>query len=450
MKRLVLIATVVAVLAGVSCLFWFSEPVYKATALLRIETATPYLIYPTRETSLSAQRYAATQIALMRHSLVVGSAVRRPEIAALPEFEELAEEGERIAWVSQRLDFTNLQDSDLYELSIECAHAESAAFILNAVTEEYFDARQKEEAEKRPLVVDLLREEQARRATQIEQLWETVTELTKQVHGTTGITPNAVGDPGQAQTPLARLQTDLVNAEVDLEVLRAEFDAASQMASGEAASDDHITASGETIEKAVEQDRQVVILETVVRAAQAVLREHESRVDAPEKDASYLRMRDEIALMQESLEEFREELRQRFRVELQQASSTTPVDDLAGMQSSLRRQEYLIQALKGRLDDERKNAERTGGNEVELANRRNELTRAQGVHDRIAERILQLDVEYAASDRVTMLSEAKIPTAPVRQILPYKMAVIAMLVGFALPFVIVGACGRFATKAAVE
>ena len=424
---------------AVACVYGLFKPVYKATAVLQIDSTAPYFIFRAYEDSNSAQRYVSTEIAKMRHpSLVVGPVVRRPEIADLPEFEELVEEAERIAWVVQRLDFTNLGDSDLYELSIECPNAESASLIVNAVTEEYFDARRKEEAEKRQLVVALLQAEQDRRTAEITRAWDTVTELTKQVHGTTGIAPNAVGHPGQAQTPLAGLQTGLINAEVELEVLRAEFDAASQMASGEAASDDaastgQITVSDARIKAAVAQDPQVVMLEGELAAWEAALRDREKRLVTPEKDTTCLEMRDEVAAMRESLDEYQEEFRKRFRDGLQEGIGAPPINDLAGMQYALRRQGYLVQALKGRLDTERKNAERTGGNEVELESRRNELTRALGVHDRIADRILELEVEGGASDRVTRLSEAAIPTSPIEAI-PLRNMGMAAMAGLFLPF----------------
>ena len=77
MKRLVLIATAVAVLAGVSCFFWPSKPLYKARALLRIEATTPYVIYRTQEASSSLQQYVATR---SFRSLVIGPLVYLPDL----------------------------------------------------------------------------------------------------------------------------------------------------------------------------------------------------------------------------------------------------------------------------------------------------------------------------------------------------------------------------------
>ena len=85
------IGLVLAVIFGTLIYFLF-EPVYEATAWLRIEDTRPYIAFPD---SGSSKTFIDTQVQLIRSPLVLAPVLSQPKIASIPKIKELEESKER-------------------------------------------------------------------------------------------------------------------------------------------------------------------------------------------------------------------------------------------------------------------------------------------------------------------------------------------------------------------
>ncbi|MFH1920728.1 MAG: hypothetical protein ABIP48_12670 [Planctomycetota bacterium] len=170
--RLTLAGVVLAVLSGLWT-YWWWEPMYEASAWLRIRPSM--LIVPGTDDTKSR---IEEQAELIRSPSVLGSVVSQPEIAHLPELEQ--REGERppIEWLANEIRVVQLKESEILRISFVGADPERAARIVNAVLGAYLAALDREETELTSRVIELLEEETNRRAAEVERLRANYRDLT--------------------------------------------------------------------------------------------------------------------------------------------------------------------------------------------------------------------------------------------------------------------------------
>ena len=86
-------------------------------------------------------------------------------------------------WISQRIDLTRLEKSDLFCITLRHDDAEVAAQIVNAVTDAYFNVRLKYGAQRASKDIGKVERERAVHATKITRLTSNLIELTKEYGG---------------------------------------------------------------------------------------------------------------------------------------------------------------------------------------------------------------------------------------------------------------------------
>jgi len=430
------------ILAGVGGWYvhWSFVPVYRATTLLEIGPQKS-ILYPSRD-SRSTQRFADTQMEQMRHPLVLDQVAS--EIGTLSGAEDM-EEARFVEWLSKRLQFERLGQSELFELSFQHPDPDTAALIVNTVVNKYFELRASALENQRGKIRTLLQDERTRWEDQLVALREEVSMLTAQANEAETALASLRQERAGDTTLLANLRARLIAAETEQTVLKAQIQAAEQLRGS-----DLIEVPDWRVERAVEANQEVLAREAELSSKRFALRELESRLVAPEQDADCRARRKEIERLEEMLGQVREELAEQVEADLQESLGATFTSDLNQMKAELARQEQLTQVLQLRYDDElrRYNEEREksqqpveNAQELEslaslrglLARRESELSHAEGVYDQITERLRQLDIESKADDRVTCLRPAGLPTTPVESV-PLKMMALTSLIGLCLPF----------------
>ena len=442
--------------------YWSFVPVYQANTLLRIGP-TQSILYPSREDSRSAQSFAATQMEQMRHPLVLESVARAMISGQLGQSDGQVEESELAQSLSKRLVFEQLGQSELFELSFQHPDPGVAADIVNTVVQTYLNLRAETLRKHQTKVDGLLQGYRDTWFDKIGELRGIVSQLSADAaaiearlasagRGIAGV--NTLLAPVRS-TRLAELENSLSTAEGERVVLNARIEAAEELAAS-----DLIEVPDWRIEREIEANQEVAALEAALWDGRARLRDLEARLVSPDKNADYVALREKIGQLEEELSQLREELTERVKVELEDGLSATFGSDLAQMRSQLIWQDKVIEVLKDEIEplkdeyakeQEKSNEElsnrtmagqpgvdlseltslaSTRGN---LAAKESELSHAEGVYDRITERMRQLEIESNADDRVACLRPAEPPTTPVES-LPWKIIAIVSLIGLCLPF----------------
>lgn len=413
------------VLAGITgaLVYFLFEPVYEASALLRIDEASPFIVIESNERS---QRFVETQLELIRDPLVLGPAVSQEEVSRLPEFRENISP---IEWLSKEIRVRPVGRSNLYEVSIQGTQSESVARIVNAIVDAYFALRVQEDAKQVESILTLLDGEKKRRQSEVERLRSDVRELTLQA------TPNdpsvAVPDPDSTlnRSLLTDLESRLITAEMEQEILAARIKLLEKLTS-----EPQLEVSEAAIKAAIDDDVNVQEVKALIAAKQSTLHEIESKALGGRKSAAYQQKRREIGQDLVRLAEVRAEVATRIRAGMEDDLRKQRNDELASVKTELERYRLLESLLRDRYDRELGKVKQFSGDTLDLEFKRAELARAGEILNLIAERRMSLDDKGRAPSRVALMRRAEKPVAPVKY--PYNLMALVSLASLCLPFVL--------------
>jgi len=409
-----------AVTAGL--VYWAFVPVYRAEAWLRIDAEAPYIAF---EGGREGGRPIATEVSLIRSPLTMGPVVSQPEIARLPEIKEA---DAAIEWLTNQINVRQVGHSELFVISCDAEVPKNAATIVNAVVDAYFELRGQDEAERVQRVIELLEEERERRSADLARLRENVREMTKMATGKDPFKTESAATLEMLEYPLHSVQSKLVRAEVQQEILKAQIKAYEEMTSNEP-----VEVPDAVVDRAVEEAEDVQNLKAAIFAKRAKLEQIEAVSAKGDKDPFYKQLAAEIERNEETLQEVRAKLRPMIKAEMTSTLINSQQAGLANMRSSLQGWEITSGALQARYEEELKKAQQGTGETLALEFKRAELQREQAVFDLITGRVVALRTEQRAPARVTLLREAETPRKPVELVPVKKMAFVALAV-FCLPF----------------
>jgi capsular exopolysaccharide synthesis family protein len=457
-----LVATSAGVLlaaAAIALVWALFEPQYEAAAWFKIEERTPFLAFETRGEDRS-KAFFQTQIELIRSPLVLGSVVKRPEIAALPDLEKTPDS---IKWLAKEVKVSSVGESELFKIAFTSSKPENATQIANAIAEAYFKLRDMSESERNQRVIQLLEKEQINRSKEVVRLRQDLRELAKQVTGSDAILSKSDNDSSKKNNnAVMDLQTRLITAQVEIAVLEARVQAADddlksrqgnlanrQKDAGDKGqegtlSKQELALRDIMVDKLLEDRPEVVKRVAAIQAQEANLQELESKLLRAKQDPSYLQAARELARDKDTLEKLRKDLRARTekeatltlltrRTEQETLHVDKQLEEAARLRVELKGRRIMEQRLADEYAKEVKRAQRNNGDTLELEFKRAELVRAEKVFELMAQRALELQTERGAPNRISLLQLAEAPQGPVEAI-PLKKMLMAGLAGFFLPF----------------
>jgi len=430
-KVAVPIGLLLATIAG-TIVYVLFEPKYEAAAWIQIHYRAPYLAFEPESSRDGLDRFVRTEMALIRSPLVLGPVVTQSAISQLPE---IREQEDPIEWLSQRIAIRPVEKSELFKISFSSDVPEIAQQVVNAVADAYFELRNQDMAGRVHRVVQLLDEERASRFREVERLQEDVRELTKQAMKDR---PYAdMTDSGfLVRHPLSGLQDRLVTEEVELQVLEARIKALKESKSA-------TTVPSEVVEQSIQEDRAVQSLTEQILVIRAELYETERRVANTGQDRRCTKLKDDIKQLEWSLEQYRNELRPKIKGAAEATRARKREDDIAQLQVTAESRRIILDQLQKRYQGEieKLKESNSGDGDLDVEFKKQELVRAEDVHQRISGRIIALRTEQRAPDRVMLLKKADLPKKPVR-VFPAKEIALAVLVGLCLPFLLAVAWER--------
>jgi polysaccharide biosynthesis transport protein len=375
---------VLAVISAAIVMLTFT-PMFRATASLRIASSTPYIAYTSNEQPMDPEEFTETQIELLRSPLVMGQVANNTTTAGIPEL---------------------VGKSGLYDIFLDTSDPDNSTTLVNAILDEYFRVRSKEEHSQTAIVLELLNQEKQIRGKDIERLRDKMRELGKNVIGADPVT----GMPDQGKDsllgPLKDMGDKLAAAEIDRQMLEMEI-----AAIRETINKQDIKVADVEIEVAISESQEVSDLRVMIANKKAMLHE------------SYER----------SLELVANQTRPAIADQLKTMTALDNQDLLKQLEAELALKSTLEGIYKDRYQEQLATASESGDQLMELHFVREELAREEKAFATIAERMMILTTESRAPGRVTLLQRAEPPIGPVES-LPLRNLAVAILASGCLPF----------------
>ena len=212
--KLALPAALLLAGVGAAIAYLIFVPAYEATAWLRIDEYPAFIAFESKqENQFSTKVFSQTQIELFHSPLVLGPAL--PNIAHLPEIEK---QPDPIIWLAKQIQVKSVGESELFRVFYQGPEPGGAAQVVNAVVDSYFKLRESEDSKRLQRVIELLDQERDRREKELTLLRSMVRDLAQEATGKDPFAANPEPSP-TTKHPLANLQTNLVQAEVEQAVL---------------------------------------------------------------------------------------------------------------------------------------------------------------------------------------------------------------------------------------
>ncbi|NQU20243.1 MAG: polysaccharide biosynthesis tyrosine autokinase [Candidatus Nealsonbacteria bacterium] len=408
---------------GVYLLF---EEEFKASAWLEIKENTPYIIHNTQSQS---RQFVGTQTQLISSPFVLGEALNDPDVKDLAELREARENGvDPLDWIRQGLSVDAAgRQSELYTISFTSHTRENAALVANAVVRAYYSHWQQRDVQRTQRVIELLEEARERHAKDVERLRDDVRRMTK---AAVGVDPYAAPSERTVvlNDPLAELQTQLTNAQVENQVLDMEIAAFQEMIDAQ-----EVKVSDSMVAQAVEGNAEVQAIRTQIQTQTIKLEQILKAAARGKEDPFYQQLAARMTKDEETLAAVRAMLVERVRTEMTRGLAIQRRTQLEQMQSRKNATVLMEDLLRKRYEEEFGKKKLYSGETVELAFQRAELSRAVQTLDMIATRAASLRTEQKAPAQITPLQDAIVPGGPIEKF-PVAKFTMAALIALLCPF----------------
>jgi capsular exopolysaccharide synthesis family protein len=439
-----LLAGVAALVLGFTC-----EQKYEASLMVRISEAEPFVVSPERE-EMHYERLVETEISLMRSQSVLEDALRNvfnakkddTEIDRLAEnlqssdisageFAELMDilrEEDPIRWLSKQLQLSPVKGSELLRVSLSCSHARNAQRIVNAIITSYLGYHESERLARVRYVLDELERAKKEQESLVRQLRG---ELESKAVGTAKQGPDSLAaelpatlvgsakDDEGSRSRTKSLQSLLFDAELQAATLKAELEGLRQLTAntdgGKPPAEGSTTdADGgvleSDVEKALDTDPELQsMLAALNQRRPAVAQARDRAIGAEEHPTqlAYKRLLNEVATLEAALKKARDDKREVVRKQLRDRMLADSRTRFAQAQSRLNVLREWLDSQRGKLGEYNKDV-------LGMEFLQNELEKADGLYSLVSERILRLNIEQRAPDRITPIPRdlAPLPRAP--------------------------------------
>jgi polysaccharide biosynthesis transport protein len=419
------IALLLAAGAG-AAVFYFHKPSYTAKASLLI-LERPNVIL--RDVNTDSKRFIQNQKQFLLSKTVLGSLAQKPGVLAAPE---LAGEEDVLAALARRITFVQSEQSDIYNVSYRGETAEKAEFILNEVLTSYLSFYSKNEAKQSNLIIERLTEQLAIRAQQVGQLRENVLALSLEL---TGVDPfSDIKDPEASQqtNPMARLQGDITNLEIDRDLLAMEIKAEEETQALEM-----VEIPVDEVEMEVlKHSRYLALREKIERTRQRQGDFQKTGKNLESNSPDYRALLADLAADLKALDALKISLGKEIKETMAQNIATARRDNLNSLKRELNVSDTRLKILKDKFEQGVTSAKKLKGGNLDLEIRKAKLEQVTKIHDELSARILAINTEFSAPQRVELFSPVSRPLRP-DAIIPWRNIGVGSGLAFFAPFSLV-------------
>jgi polysaccharide biosynthesis transport protein len=425
-------------LTTVVAVYYLTPPSYTAQAWLYIREQRPVLV--TNAIQEDPRKFRYNQIELMKSPPILGPVTSNPVIANTPE---LASEADAVAYLRKNLKIKTLGESDYYLIEFTSRVPEKAKEIVNRVADEYYGLSERHESKLTQDMIAKLIEHQIDQQQHVENLRSRVEKLAKEVGGSAAVAHSkdgfiAVGTkPGgvDLQSPMAGLRARLLNRQLEQAVKAAELEANTRLSQEESFE------PGEAdVNEAVEAMPMVVAIRAKIDAEKLKASEFSQRMAKPAPGAKSNLATDQLAQIEKRIAESQADLeknlvalRKEAKANLEKEGRAKRQKELNTLASEKNRIDLEVKVLQGQLTGETQVQQEHAGNNTQLEFARAEFDMAYQFLKMISERIMRMQTERQAPERIQVFQYASTPTRP-DMAMPFKKMGMAGCVAFFAPF----------------
>ena len=400
-------------------------PVYRASAMLKIASYTPYIAYTTNEHPMQPEEFTETQIELLRSPLVLEQLMSRSEIAEIPE---VLEQENPIAWLANSLRVDQVSNSELYNVSLDAKSPESSALLVNAILDGYFSVRSQDEVSQTKRVLELLDVEKAKMAGEIETLRSEIIELNRASTANDELADASPGDQSSQLTLFNELRDKYTDANLNRRLLEMRITALK-----ETVAKDQVDVPRMDIEMAITESPDIQQLQLLIQRKKQLLYQTESISPEGKKSRAYQRLAREIEGYERSMAAAATNSRPLIADSLQQNAAIERQDLMKQLEKELELSQKYEQLLKEKTIVQQEIVGQSGDELMKRKFKEAELARLERVFEMIAERSMALSTESRAPGRVALMRPAAQPFAPVES-LPMRNLAAAVFFSGCFPF----------------
>lgn len=413
MQRLFLGVALGIVLASVACIvLWkLTEPVYRGVATLQILEKPNHIVF--EGAGINSQRFAQTQIELIKHPYLIGRAVEEAKLVEqVPELVKLEGKADPVQWIEKRLKVTRKGTSELYNVSFDAEYPVSAERVVNAIVRTYRRISDGESDQMRDHVLKLLEKEKDRsrqdialKQSQLKELFRKAGPEVSPLKFNLNLNGGAEGTDTMSvgQTLMTSLQTQYVEAQLGMLMTKIKLDAANKMVEQK---NGEVPVSDWEIEIQLSQHPRVMKLQDELLGQQSIIN------TVTEGKDRHMQAKEAHKKALAHLEAIRAELAPQARLDVAAAKKRQQDAALQELAVSLKTQVEQIELLRRWIEEERTVAKETGETTLDLTYQQMELAQAQDLSRRLADRKLALTVEAHALGQVKIIQEAAVPDFP--------------------------------------
>ncbi|AGA29602.1 exopolysaccharide transport family protein [Singulisphaera acidiphila] len=396
---------------------------YTARSMLHVSSTQPRILLKVGENETDFVAYQRTQLALLKSRLVLGTALKDPEVAKL---EVITKAVDPIEWLEKELQVDFASGSEILRISINGEKPHEPMLLVNAVTQAYIDEIVDVETKQRRQRYDLLKETWNRYQENLKEKRKELKRLTELAGSDdkktiANIHQHELDRLGRAEDELARVQSELRGLRVEHEVLQEDVARNSSM----------ITPA--MIVDAINRDHSIEVLKEREAAAQKAI-DRIYHIARNKSDPSLKKHRDELEAARTAMVAQRRKLYPIVEQQLQEIGR----DDDDSNKALIPHRISILSKLEAVLaSDVKRLSERSLSitqNSVDLFSVQEEIANADEIARTIGKEVEALTVELQAPARIRLLEKAELPRTKdeARQL---KMAGVAGCGAFALALI---------------
>jgi capsular exopolysaccharide synthesis family protein len=415
-------------LVGAVTVYYLTPMTYTATAWLYIREHRPVLV--TNALQENSHKFRLNQMELMRSPPILGPVTSHPVVANTPE---LVKEPDPVAYLRRSLRIKTLGGSDYYLIEFTSTVPEKAKEIVNRVADEFYGLSERHESKITQELIGKLIELQIDQDQHVETLRSRVEKLAKEAGGKEAMGATAPRTP-DLQSPMAGLRSRLLARQLDQAIKTAELEAATKLSLEE-----NFEPSEAAINEAVEKMPEVVSVRQKVSADRVLAADYRKQATqpGPGKTTGTLdrlaRIEKGIADAEALLEKNMVELRKEAKEALEKAARGERQKQLAKLDDEKKRIDLEVKVLQGQVTGETQVAQEHAGTSTQLEFARTEYDMAYQFRSMIAQRIMSMQTERQAPERIQIFQYASTPTRPDTVVPLKKMGMVSGAALFA-PF----------------
>ena len=380
-----------------ACAAWFLIPApYTAETELKISSVQEKIMFTTIEERASFTTYKQSQMRMIKSPLVLGAALREPDIANLALVREHVHP---ITWLQEKLATTS-PAMEFLQIALSGENPRELAQLVNAVTNAYLEEvvndEQNKRREKQASLEKIHRELNERIRSKENQLKKLAESLS------TGDSKTLSMKEQFAAEYHARLRNEL--AQITFDLTRTRIALAGKKAGSQAIHEKEISDS--VVDNHLSQDGEIQRLKARVAQLGELLTKYDGTAPTHANVAAY---RKEMARLEDQLQEARDKQRptvvQRVRDEMAEriGASETELEEKVALLTS------TADELQRQLDSQQSEQKKTGTMAFDLAALSKEISQFESLAKTISDEMKRLEIELTAPPRVTVLQSAQVP-----------------------------------------